>query len=467
MNNEENSLNTNNNENKKENVASIGEKKSFVPYIIIGVCAVAALGIGLFVGKKIIKNKQLAAAQEYIEWESQNHTWVEADCQHPKTCSVCGATEGEVGEHEWEEATCSAPKTCKVCGATEGEALEHDWKLATLDTPKTCKNCGATEGGPISFVEYDFAFTEGFKDFDSSLFNLTSTKEDYSYWILSDKAIAKIGYHRDHWTKGGGSGSNGFAASGFNVVYNGVTDKYYVQLFDYEGNALSEETELLSVDNKSGLAGTCTTPYGNLIYLGVYGDRSVDYYLYDESLNLVSSTNMDNLPNGSFQTPVGETESRIRSFGFLTESGESRDYYFDMDTRTWIDEGEANTIYDEEYGENDAKKAIREKYSDSWNIVDEPIINGYFVRIDDGIMYTDEDGNELAKYVGATHFMSNGYALASEDGTTYDIIDKDFNVIAENVIVTDSYVEGYPILNLFKYYDENYKCHYYRVVTSD
>jgi hypothetical protein len=29
--------------------------------------------------------------------------------------------------HEWDDATCMAPKTCKICGITEGEALEHNY----------------------------------------------------------------------------------------------------------------------------------------------------------------------------------------------------------------------------------------------------------------------------------------------------------------------------------------------------
>ena len=51
------------------------------------------------------------------------HTWVDATCAAPKTCSGCGITDGEALAHTWVDATYSAPKTCSVCGATEGEAL--------------------------------------------------------------------------------------------------------------------------------------------------------------------------------------------------------------------------------------------------------------------------------------------------------------------------------------------------------
>ena len=83
------------------------------------------------------------------EGSALGHDWTAADCDTPKTCKVCGATEGEALGHDWTAADCDTPKTCKVCGATEGEALGHDWTAADCDTPKTCKVCGATEGSAL------------------------------------------------------------------------------------------------------------------------------------------------------------------------------------------------------------------------------------------------------------------------------------------------------------------------------
>ena len=76
------------------------------------------------------------------------HSWKDATCTDPKTCSECGATEGSALEHNWKAATCTAPKTCSECGATEG-SVEHSWKAATCTTPKTCSKCGATTGGVV------------------------------------------------------------------------------------------------------------------------------------------------------------------------------------------------------------------------------------------------------------------------------------------------------------------------------
>lgn len=125
------------------------------------------------------------------------HDWVEATCDTPRTCKVCGETEGEALGHVWKEATCVLPKTCEVCGETEGEALghemvaptcqrlahcvvcgyeegefaDHDWIEATCLRPKHCEVCGVTEGGTKihvwSTASYDtgrFCINCGFVD---------------------------------------------------------------------------------------------------------------------------------------------------------------------------------------------------------------------------------------------------------------------------------------------------------------
>ena len=83
------------------------------------------------------------------------HVWKDADCTTPKTCTVCGATDGEALGHIWKDADCITPKTCAVCGATEGEAKGHAWsewatvKKATVDAKGTeerkCTTCEEKE----------------------------------------------------------------------------------------------------------------------------------------------------------------------------------------------------------------------------------------------------------------------------------------------------------------------------------
>ena len=91
------------------------------------------------------------------------HTWTEAGCVTPKTCSQCGATEGRPLGHQWRGATCTAAKTCSICGATEGEPLGHTWTEATYDAPKTCSVCGETEGEALPkpyFTEHNIPLSK-------------------------------------------------------------------------------------------------------------------------------------------------------------------------------------------------------------------------------------------------------------------------------------------------------------------
>ena len=96
------------------------------------------------------------------------------DCQHTNTevrnaseatcteagytgdtyCVDCGEkiAEGETiaaTGHTWTDATCTAPKTCSVCGVTEGEALGHDWKGTS------CQRCDAKRENPFTDVPED------------------------------------------------------------------------------------------------------------------------------------------------------------------------------------------------------------------------------------------------------------------------------------------------------------------------
>ena len=45
-------------------------------------------------------------------------------------------------EHEWTEATCTEPKTCSVCGETEGDPLGHDFSEASFFKRGVCSRCG-------------------------------------------------------------------------------------------------------------------------------------------------------------------------------------------------------------------------------------------------------------------------------------------------------------------------------------
>ena len=80
---------------------------------------------------------------------THEHTFSNADCLTPKTCTECGETEGVALGHKWTAATCTTAKKCANCGKTEGNAIGHTWKDATCTKPKTCTKCNATSGDAL------------------------------------------------------------------------------------------------------------------------------------------------------------------------------------------------------------------------------------------------------------------------------------------------------------------------------
>lgn len=83
------------------------------------------------------------------------------------TAVLCFSSCGEC-KHEWQAATCTKPKTCSVCGATEGEAPGHTY--TTDEKPRTCTVCGYTDARlavkvVIDGETVDTLYTDGDKNF--------------------------------------------------------------------------------------------------------------------------------------------------------------------------------------------------------------------------------------------------------------------------------------------------------------
>lgn len=96
----------------------------------------------------------------YFAGAFHQHVWNDATCVDPKTCSECGATDGEPLGHDYEtvhkDANCTSGAktvyTCKRCGESYeepdgSEALGHDLGDWEYDSSKskmvqTCKRCG-------------------------------------------------------------------------------------------------------------------------------------------------------------------------------------------------------------------------------------------------------------------------------------------------------------------------------------
>ena len=99
------------------------------------------------------------------------HQWTDATCKTPKTCSLCGMTEGETIAHDFTNATCTSPKTCYLCGLSEGDSLGHNYldgycvrccekdpSFKDLNDFNFCNTYGMNTW--LSIVEYNF--TDGY-----------------------------------------------------------------------------------------------------------------------------------------------------------------------------------------------------------------------------------------------------------------------------------------------------------------
>lgn len=69
------------------------------------------------------------------------HDWIAATCAEPKTCALCGETEGDTLEHTWAEATFASPKKCSLCGETEGERRQSYFEEHSVDVPDAPVAC--------------------------------------------------------------------------------------------------------------------------------------------------------------------------------------------------------------------------------------------------------------------------------------------------------------------------------------
>jgi hypothetical protein len=74
------------------------------------------------------KSIELEQASEKHDCQVNGHIMNDATCQAPKTCSVCGETEGEVADHTFVEGVCT------VCGTAEGvPATSFVWNMSNAE----------------------------------------------------------------------------------------------------------------------------------------------------------------------------------------------------------------------------------------------------------------------------------------------------------------------------------------------
>ena len=76
------------------------------------------------------------ALAEDKELEEHEHEWLKATCTEPRTCSICGATEGEPKGHKVEEWETTVKATCTETGEKSGECLRCGEMITEAYGPK-------------------------------------------------------------------------------------------------------------------------------------------------------------------------------------------------------------------------------------------------------------------------------------------------------------------------------------------
>jgi hypothetical protein len=75
-----------------------------------------------------IKAKKCSACLTTFETQtiaSPGHSWKDATCTEPRTCSSCKITQGSILEHKWVEETCVTPQFCPDCGKIGNSEKPH------------------------------------------------------------------------------------------------------------------------------------------------------------------------------------------------------------------------------------------------------------------------------------------------------------------------------------------------------
>ncbi len=153
------------------------------------------------------------------------------------TCSGCGHsyeswTPAPGTPHTWKNATCDAPKTCTTCGTTSGDPANHKWTAATCTAPKTCSACKATDGTPLGHVAgKNNKCTRCGKDATIDMKTKISAPTERFAMLRGKNSVGLVELN---WTANNNSGKT--------IKYYSVTGYYYNAVGDPAKNDITGKT---------------------------------------------------------------------------------------------------------------------------------------------------------------------------------------------------------------------------------
>lgn len=116
---------------------------TMIVWLILGPILAAALVAVFFIwGLPAMRGKSKTSCP---------HEWLNATCEEPRTCALCGQTDGSSLGHSWSFQGCESPEVCTRCG-TFGDIPGHNLTEASYDEPSYCVNCGEVFGNVKGYV---------------------------------------------------------------------------------------------------------------------------------------------------------------------------------------------------------------------------------------------------------------------------------------------------------------------------
>ncbi|MCR5694638.1 MAG: hypothetical protein K6G89_06670 [Clostridia bacterium] len=204
------------------------------------------------------------------------HSWIDATCTSKKTCSVCGKTEGNFADHNYAkkttESTCTKKGktvyTCTACGHSYEEEIklkEHSWKNATCTTPKTCSVCGKTEGSALGHTTDDGVCTRCNQTIISPYRQAINEENEYYQKVVNtlrnyeSQLQTRIDLFNDSCRRLGiySLQSESYYNSRISSISSQIHDLYY--RLTYSNSALERSRTQSQIDSLSDELTTCYT----------------------------------------------------------------------------------------------------------------------------------------------------------------------------------------------------------------
>ena len=151
-----------------------------------------------------------------------SHSYKDATCITPKTCTKCGAVSGSALGHSYKDATCTNPKTCTKCGATDGNKVEHSY------TDGKCSFCGEEDAinPQVYFSPVDYVSLEKQENGISVIQLLWDGRE----YVLADTLYVKAGGDPNDFIDYEGERYYGSGGASLSFTYR-LADTY-IEFFD-------------------------------------------------------------------------------------------------------------------------------------------------------------------------------------------------------------------------------------------